>query len=335
MQTLNKDISQKNLKQLYLLYGEESYLIRTYKKRLRETAIGDDTMNFTYLEGKEIVFHEVKEAVEAMPFFGDHRLVMLENSGIFKGASQGGWDGLFESIPETTYLIFVEKEVDKRNKLFKLVSKKGYAAELSHPNARLLEDWAGKLFAAQNCRIEPNALSLFVQMCSDSMERMQTEIMKLADYSLGHETITVADVEAVTAPHIANRIFDMIENVAAGREREALELYYDLAALHEESMRIHYLIARHFNQLLSVKSMMDGGSTKENIAAKLKLAPFIAGKLMRQARAFTAKQLEEYLTLCVSSDEAIKTGNLNATLSVELLIITIARRERALDSVRK
>lgn len=335
MQTLNKDISRKSLKQIYLLYGEETYLIRTYKKRLREAMVGDDTMNFTYAEGKEIALHEIKDAAEAMPFFGDHRLVMLENSGLFKGASQGGWDALLEGIPETTYLVFVEKEVDKRNKLFKLVSKKGYAAELSHPSVRLLEDWAGKLFAARECRIEPDALSLFVQMCSDSMERMQTEIIKLSDYSVGHAQITVADVEAVTAPHIANRVFDMIENVAAGRERDALELYYDLAALHEESMRIHYLIARHFNQLLSVKSMMDGGSTKEHIAAKLKLAPFIAGKLMRQARAFTAKQLEEYLTLCVSSDEAIKTGNLNATLSVELLIVTIARRERALDGVRQ
>lgn len=332
MQTLNKDIANHKLKQVYLLYGDESYLIRTYKKRLREATVGEDTMNYTYSEGKDIVFSEVKDAVEAMPFFGECRLVMLENTGIFKSASQG-WDTLLEQIPETTYVVFVEKEVDKRNKLFKLVSKTGYAAELSHPSPRQLEDWAGKMLQNMNRMIEPDALSLFAQMCCDSMERMQTELVKLSDYSMDHDVITVSDVEAITTPHVANRIFDMIEYVAAGREREALELYYDLAALHEESMRIHYLIARHFNQLLMVKNMMDAKNTKEAIAAKLKMAPFIVGKLMRQAKAFTAVQLKEYLTLCVNYDQAIKTGNLNPKLSVELLIITISRREGLLDSV--
>ena len=38
-------------------------------------------------------------------------------------------------IPDTTCLVFVETEVDKRNKLFKAVKKYGYTAELGRQDA--------------------------------------------------------------------------------------------------------------------------------------------------------------------------------------------------------
>lgn len=52
MQTLNQDIKQKLFKRVYLLYGEESFLKRSYKNRIRESILGEDTMNYHYFEGK-------------------------------------------------------------------------------------------------------------------------------------------------------------------------------------------------------------------------------------------------------------------------------------------
>ena len=329
MEQLKRDLAKHELKHCYLLYGEEAYLIRNFKNRLKEAVVGDDTLNFAYFEGKDVKFTEAREAITAMPFFGDNRMILFENSGLFKNAAKDDWESLLTAIPESSYVVFIESAVDKRNRMYKLIGKIGYAAELKHPRPRDLEKWAGQAFVRSDMRIGPDALSLFVQMTGDSMERMETEIKKICDYCLDRGEITIPDIEAVTTPHVENRVFDMIECVSEGREQDALNLYYDLVTLHEEAMRIHPLIARHFNQLLQVRSMIEEGATRENIASRMKLAPFIAGKLMKQARAFTANQLKEYLTLCVSSDEAIKTGNLNATLSVEMLIITISRRKTA------
>ena len=50
MQVLNQDIKEKNFKKAYLLYGEEAFLKRSYKNRLKEAVAGDDTMNFNYFE---------------------------------------------------------------------------------------------------------------------------------------------------------------------------------------------------------------------------------------------------------------------------------------------
>ena len=42
MQTLNQDIKDKTFKRVYLLFGDEPFLVNSYKKRLREAIAGDE-----------------------------------------------------------------------------------------------------------------------------------------------------------------------------------------------------------------------------------------------------------------------------------------------------
>lgn len=83
-----------------------------------------DTMNYSYFEGKKTSVAEVTDLAETMPFLAEKRLIVLENTGFFKTASPELADYLKE-MPETTCMIFVEREVDKRGKLYKAVKTKG------------------------------------------------------------------------------------------------------------------------------------------------------------------------------------------------------------------
>ena len=130
MQRINEDLRTGQLKKMYLLYGEEAYLRKQYRDRLKEAIIGDDTMNYYYHEGKDVVIGELIDLSETMPFFSERRLIVLENSGLFK--SGGEELAAYLSQPaETTYFLFVETEVDKRSKLYKTLQSKGYAAEFA------------------------------------------------------------------------------------------------------------------------------------------------------------------------------------------------------------
>ena len=91
--------------------------------------------------------------------------------------------------------------------------------------------------------------------------------------------------------------------------------------LKEPPMRILFLIARQFNQILQVKELMDQKTEKGVIASKLKLQPFVVGKIMPQAKSFTREQILSYVNLCVETEEAVKTGRLNERLAVEFLIV--------------
>ena len=44
MQTLNQDIKNNDFKRVYLLFGEEAFLKKSYKNRLREAIPPGDTM---------------------------------------------------------------------------------------------------------------------------------------------------------------------------------------------------------------------------------------------------------------------------------------------------
>ncbi|MGN0396834.1 MAG: DNA polymerase III subunit delta [Candidatus Fimimorpha sp.] len=325
MKKLNEDIKLNTFEKVYLLYGEENFLKYSYKKRLKQAIIGEDTMNFSSFEGKDIEFSDVKGIAETMPFFAERRLILIEDSGLFASTSEQ-WADYMKDIPEGTYFIFVESNVDKRNKLYKRVGSIGYAVEMKRQSERDIKRWILSILKQKNLLITEEAMELFLSKNGDDMEQIYSELEKLTSYCIGSDGIYPMDVEAICSETTVNRIFEMIEAVSAGNEKKALDLYYDLLALKEPSMRILFLIARQFNQLMQVKDAVTAGKRKEELATAMKLRPFIAGKLMAQARAFTKEQLRQYVELCVDSEEAVKTGKLTDKLAVELVLVKIARR---------
>lgn len=320
METLNQDIKSGDFKRFYLLFGEEEFLKQSYKKRLRQAVAGDDTMNYNYFEGKGLDVRELISLANTMPFFSDRRLILVEDSGCFKAASDELVEALPE-IPDTTCMVFVESAVDKRNRLYKKVKELGSAVELKRQSASQLAVWAGRILAQNGRKITSSDMNLFLERTGDDMETIRTELEKLISYTMGQEIVAREDIEAVTTVQVTNKIFDMVAAIVAGKTKTAMDRYEDLLTLKEPPMRILFLIARQFNQILLVKEMMASGNDKSAIASKLKIPPFAAAKLMPQARNFTKEQLAGCVEACVEAEEAVKTGRLGDRLAVELLIM--------------
>lgn len=319
MQTINEDIKSGQYKKVYLLYGEESFLKQSYKKKLKEAVAGDDTMNYNYFEGKGLDVNELISLSDTMPFFSDKRLIIIEDSGFFKTSSEALADYL-PMIPDTTCIVFVEDAVDKRNRLFKKVKELGHAAEMKRQDSAQLARWAGTILAQNGRKITGSTMNLFLERTEDDMENIRMELEKLISYTMGSDVVTTEDVEAVTTVQVTNKIFDMVNAIVTRKTRLAMDLYEDLLTLKEPPMRILFLIARQFNQLLLVKEMTAKGTDRGTIASKLKIPPFVAGKVSAQAGAFTREQILSYVKGCVEAEEAVKTGKMNDRMAVELLI---------------
>ncbi|MFR5601460.1 MAG: DNA polymerase III subunit delta [Lachnospiraceae bacterium] len=319
MQTLIQDIKNQSFRPVYLLFGEETFLINSYKKRLKEAMVGDDTMNFAYFEGKGLDVAELISIADTMPFFGERRMILVENSGFFKNACEP-LVAYLPTMPDTTHLVFVESEVDKRNKLYKRVKDMGYAAEMSRQDFTQLSKWAGTLLAQEGKKITGSTMELFLNKTGDDMENIRMELEKLVSYTMGRDVITSQDVEEICTVRVTNKIFDMVSAIVSGKVQKAMDLYEDLLTLKEPPMRILFLIARQFNQLLQVRELTAQGLDKSRIASKLKMQPFVVGKILPQAKAFTREQILSYVDLCVDIEEAVKSGRLNERLGVELLI---------------
>ena len=321
MKMLAEDIKNGSFKSSYLLYGEEAYLRTQYKNRLKN-ALADpsDTMNFSRFEGKGINPAEIISLAETLPFFAERRLILIEDSGFFKNKCDELADYL-PNMPDTTCLLFVETEVDKRNRLYKAVQKYGQVTEFQLQDERTLMKWILGTLKKENKKITESTLQLFLERTGSDMENIHMELEKLLSYTIGREVITSEDVEEICTMQTTGQIFEMIRAIAEKKQRLALDLYYDLLALKEPPMRILFLIARQFNQLLLVKSLTAKGMDRASVASKAQVAPFIAGRLMTQAKSFTMQQLRNAVQDCVDAEEAVKTGRMTDVLSVEILIV--------------
>ena len=160
MRNINQDIKDQTYKRIYLLYGDEAYLRRQYKDRLKQGICGDDTMNYSYFEGKSAKAEEIMAMLDTMPFFADRRLVVIENSGFFKSANEKLLEYL-PQIPDTAVAVFVEEEIDKRSKMFKKVKELGYICELSQQKPAVLEKWINGLLKAEGKKMNGPALDYF------------------------------------------------------------------------------------------------------------------------------------------------------------------------------
>ena len=147
MKTLNDNIKKGEYQKVYLIYGEEEYLKKQYKDRMKQAIIGDDTINYSYFEGDNTKPEDVITIWETIPFFSERRLVIVSDSGYFKTANDKMADYIKE-LPDYHILIFIEKDVDKRNKVYKAVSSNGYVCEMQYQTPATLKRWIAGMMAS-------------------------------------------------------------------------------------------------------------------------------------------------------------------------------------------
>ena len=276
-------------------------------------------MNTLTVSGKEPELRALQDFTDTIPFFAEKRTVLLTDSGLFKGTPDG-FPEWIESLPETACVIFCEHEIDKRSRLYKAVLKKGYAAEMNRPDEKMLSSWALRMIGDHKLSIRKNAFERLMEICDPDMQTMRNELLKLIDYCKDKGTIEIEDVDLLVTPNLSNRIFVLIEHVAEKRRLPALDLYYDLLALRESPMRILYLITRQLNQMMLVRKMTAEGLSQDAAAGILNVRPFVARKLLTQARRYRNEELQGFITLALELEEACKSGDLQENMAVELLI---------------
>ncbi len=322
MKSLNEDLKTGQLKQVYLLYGEENYLKRQYKERLTKAIFPDgDTMNYAYYEGKGVDIKEVIDLAETLPFFAERRLIVFENTGFFKSAAGADLADYVKEMPETTRFLFVENEVDKRSKLYKAVGAKGRAVELGFQDESTLKRWMAGLIKKEGKQAAEQTVIYFLNKVGTDMENITRELEKVFCYTLDRDVITKEDVDAVCVTQISNHIFEMVNAVAEKKQQRALDLYYELLALKEPPMRILFLMTRQYRILFQVKELLKKGYGKKEIASKAGLHPFATGKYMDQAKAFQTNELRMIMEDSADIEQRVKTGLLTDNLAVELFIV--------------
>lgn len=320
MEKINADIKANEFKPVYLLYGDEPYLKKQYEDKLIKAVVSDDTMNYSFFDKESVSVKEIISIGDTLPFFAEKRLIVVENSGFFK-SSNDELAMYIKNMPDYLIIIFVEEQIDKRNKLYKSVSETGYVSEMNAQPVSVLTKWIKGLFHAENKEITGEAVTCLLDRTGASMNLIKQEIEKLVTYVDNRPVIEKHDVEAVCSTQTVSRIFEMISAIGEKNQQKALNLYYDLLTLKEKPMSILFLIVRQFNGILQVSQGLSQGKNNSAMAKEIGIQPFLVGKYASCARKFTPEILYSALKDCAQVEEDVKSGKLIDRIAVEMIII--------------
>lgn len=320
MEKINADIKANEFKPVYLLYGDEPYLKKQYEDKLIKAVVSDDTMNYSFFDKESVSVKEIMSIGDTLPFFAEKRLIVVENSGFFK-SSNDELAMYIKNMPDYLIIIFVEEQIDKRNKLYKSVSETGYVSEMNAQPVSVLTKWIKGLFNAENKEITGEAVTCLLDRTGASMNLIKQEIEKLVTYVDNRPVIEKHDVEAVCSTQTVSRIFEMISAIGEKNQQKALNLYYDLLTLKEKPMSILFLIVRQFNGILQVSQGLSQGKNNSVMAKEIGIQPFLVGKYASCARKFTPEILYSALKDCAQVEEDVKSGKLIDRIAVEMIII--------------
>ena len=321
MKVLNNDLKTSNFKAIYVLSGDDEFLKNSYKKRLKAAIVGDDQMNFAYFEGKGIDIDSIINFGNTLPFFSEYRCILIEDSKWFKSGNERFLDYV-SNKPDSTKFIFVEKDLDKRSKLYKKVKDIGYIAELNNPNDIELIKFEGSLVKKAGKKITVTNMDFFIARVGNDMERLKSELDKLLSFTLDKDIIEEEDIRAIASVSLTGKIFDLVKMITNNKIKEALDIYEDLVALKEPPAKIMFFITKQFNQLLQIKELLFDGFSEQDIISKMNLNQYVVKNLIRQARGFDMAMLLSYIKNAIELEEAAKQGNINHKLALEMLMLT-------------
>lgn len=334
---LRQDIKTKNIRSLYLFYGPEEYLKKNYTGYIESLLLSDELklMNKVVLEGKATPA-AIIDNCETLPVFSEKRIVIVKNSGLFKVKKKEQTDkkgkqsrqnkqedelaNLFANMPKHVCLIFLEQEVDRRVKYVELIKDNGLVVEFDFRRPEELAKWVIKMMRTNGHITDISTAAQMVEYCEPDMSNLYNEIEKLCAYAGDRTEITMNDVIKVCTRSVKSRIFDLTDAIAMRQCAKALSLLDDMITLKEPVQKIMFMIARQFRQLLQVKLLIEAGASQSEITSKLKLNPYVAGKIIKQAQRFTTEKLEDAISVGLDLDIAIKTGKIEDRAAVELMI---------------
>lgn len=331
------------MERILYLYGNDEYAIQEHLRAL-EGKLGDATtieLNLTRLDARSASDAEIHQAIQAIPFLSEWRMVWLANpsTGFTTAARQQKFLSLLENIPETTLLVLheiLESKGMERHWLVRWVEKhadRAKAQALWRPKPWEMARWIGAEVQRQGGKIEAQAAERLAEMTGVDTRQAAQEIVKLLAYVGWKRPITLQDVQAVCVVSAEENVFEFVDALSRKDVPHAQRLLHRLLES-EDEFALWGMVIRQFRLLLLGREVLDQRGDAAQIAERLGVHPFVAEKIALQARAFSLHNLEGIYQRLVEIDEAVKTGLLTLDLALDMLVVELAQAGTVASSSR-
>ncbi len=308
--------------------------------------IDPSAMNLDKFEGEDITLAKFDQAINAMPFLAEKRLIIVKNilldnkdndlkseiadrlakDSRLRGNDKGGKDE--KNNKDITDIVFVETgEPDKRGKLYKTLLKEADCIYFDELQGAKLNEWIIKEVKNRGGEIEIEAVNQLAVECGGDAQRTINEIEKLTLYSDSQErkNITKDDVSKLVKAEANPDIFQFVEAVAYKDSAKALKLWFEFMQNGESEHRMLSMVTYQFRTMIIVKDALERGISSKDLPSLAKLHPFVVQKTSSLVRGKSLKKLVSMYDQLRRTEAAIKTGDVASELAIDILISTLSR----------
>lgn len=327
---LEKEINGAELKSIYLLYGNERYLIDYITKKIKKK-FGELIQGINYVIIDETNVNDLVFNIEVPAFGYDKKLIFVKNSGLFK--KDGRKKDLtplqkevstyikenIDIVNEMVVLVFIEEEVDK-NEVYDIIEKNGIVCNISELKPNQLIAKLKQVCALYKVSADDGILNYLIETSGTNLQVLMNEIRKLIEYAGEGGKITREAVDDLAIKQIESVIFDLTDNLGNKKIDKAIEVLDNLIYQKEPLQKILITLYNHFKKLYLCSIAI---KLNKDVAVALNLKPnqtFLVSKYKKQASYFNVKNLKQILKEFVEIDYKSKNGLIDINVGLRSVL---------------
>jgi len=318
---LQRDLEKGSIAPLYLLYGEDAFLIDKTVDQLKKLLVDPPlaSFNFSLYYGGESEPRQVINAAQTLPLAGKRRLVVVKEADQFK-SSWKDFSAYFERPLPSTCLVFCSGASTLKSEITSLFKKNGIAVRFYHPFSSEIPEWIRRMAKERNKQLSREAAALLGESLENDLQRISNELEKIALYAGERGVIAREDVEAVIAAVKEVSIFNLTDCLAGKDRVKALDVLQHLLEAGEHPLKIITMIARHYRLMARAKEMVQSGTSATDAGKQLGINNFHLKGFARQAETFSVGQTREYFSLLFQTDRRLKSSRISEKIILEDMI---------------
>ena len=335
IEELEKSLKNGKLDSIYLLYGEELFLLETSLKKIKRI-FGECIKGINYINIDETNYNNLIDDIETPAFGYEKKLIIARNTGLLKkdGKRKNAelekvrtklLDYLNENlktIKESIVLVVIEEDVDTKQELFKFFDKNGIVCDFQYQKPIQIEKRIKEICEAYGVKIDSQNLKYFIECCGTNMQDLINEIRKLIEYVGRGQTIQKEDIDKLSIKKLESIIFDLTDNLGKKEVAKSLQVLNNLIYAKEPLQKILVTLYNHFKKIYFTKLAL---KYKKDLIEALNLKPnqtFLVNKYKMQSQYFKEEELKEILQKIRDLDYEYKIGLIDLQIGLESILCT-------------
>ncbi|MEO8436336.1 MAG: DNA polymerase III subunit delta [Pyrinomonadaceae bacterium] len=328
---LERELKQGKLAPVYLLFGPEGYLRDEAARAVTDEALRDTLLREFNESAFNLFQTDVQTAIaaaEQLPMMASRRVVRLRDFTKLLDADEEALLRYLARPSESTVMIFVAEDVDKRRKLSKTLMQECAAFEFTYLKVPELRAWARNYLKSLKSEIDEQTLQQVIELVGNDVRILSNELNKLATAALPNGRITAELVEALVGRSRELSNFDLADHLIARNRRRALETLKHLLADGAEPVMLIGLIASNYHRLALARELLVRGS-RQDVFKQVPMPFYKQDQFLSLIQRTDAATIANGLKRIAAADLAIKTslgggGARGAHLQLEMLVCELA-----------